>query len=61
MSADSFHHEVETGMNLKKNISDFKDFVNVIKRCGNAILIQPDDFISYPKGLGQVCIKLPST
>ena len=46
MSADSFHHEVEKGMNLKKNIYDFKDFVKVIKSCGKTILIQPDDFLS---------------
>lgn len=31
MSADSFHHMIEKSMNAKKNIYDFKDFIDCVK------------------------------
>ena len=51
MSADSYHHLVEKGMNEKRNVYDFKDFVDVLNVHGHAIIMKSKDFIDVPRGV----------
>ena len=53
MSADSYHHLVEKGMNAKKNVYDFQDFVNVLNVDGKSIVIESSDFFDFPRGVGE--------
>ena len=53
MSADSYHHLVEEGMNEKKNIYDFQEFVDVLKINGEAIVMKSSDFLDFPRGVSE--------
>ena len=53
MSADSFHHQVEKGMNDKKMVFDENDFISIINNTGTAVQMEPNDFIQYENGLSQ--------
>ena len=45
MLADSFHGQLERSIHAKKNVYDFEDFMNIIKKNGTIIEIQASDFI----------------
>ena len=53
MSADSFHHKVEKGMRQMKRVEDFQDFVEIVDKCGKALVMKYSDFYDVPKGLSQ--------
>ncbi|XP_072041154.1 uncharacterized protein [Amphiura filiformis] len=53
MSADSFHHQVESGMKKAKNVYDGQDFKQIIDETGVAAQMKPTDFIMYENGLSQ--------
>ena len=53
MSADSFHHKVETKMNSMGKVYDFNDFITCIKRCGEAVLMEIEDFRLWKNDLSQ--------
>ena len=51
MSADSFHHRVEKQSKIMKNLYDYDDYVECIRRVGNAILMEPADFRDWSKDI----------
>ena len=51
MSADSFHHQVEQGMRKLKKVEDFEDFVGIVNKCGQAVVMKYDDFFQIPRGV----------
>ena len=53
MSADSYHHLVEKGMNEMKNVYDFQDFVNVLDSNGKSIVLKSSDFFYFPRGVSE--------
>ena len=54
MSADSFHHTVEQGMKKKRRMMDnFHDFVDVVEKNGEALVMKYDDFCHIPHGVSQ--------
>ena len=52
MSADSFHAQVEKAAKAAHNIYDYNDYINIIEKCGVALLMNEDDFKDYQKELG---------
>ena len=53
MSADSFHHTVEQGMKKKRRMDNFHDFVDVVEKNGEALVMKYDDFCHIPHGVSQ--------
>ena len=49
MSADSYHHSVESAME-KMRVYDFSEFVNALNVNGQDIILSHRDIISFPKG-----------
>ena len=61
MSADSSHHMVEQGMRKKRNIQGFQNFIEVVDKCGQALVMKFDDFYHIPKGVssGNFALRKP--
>ena len=53
MSADNYHHLVEKGMNEKKNIYNFQEFVDVLEINDEAIVMKSSDFLDFPQGVSE--------
>jgi len=53
MSADSFHHQIEKEMRLKKNVYDFEDFEKIIQSKGCKLPMTEGDFYDWENGLSQ--------
>ena len=47
MSADSFHHQVENGIQEVKKLYDFQDFVRCVESKGTAVLMESKDFVNF--------------
>ena len=47
MAADSFHHQVEKGIRNRRYLYDFKDYIQVVNLCGNAIKMSDEDFCDF--------------
>ena len=52
MSADSFHHKVELAIKRSKKLDDFQDFVQADQKVGTPLVMQPTDFMDWPKSYG---------
>ena len=53
MSADSFHHQVEKGMKIEKNVYDGADFERIVNQTGVAAPMEASDFIMFEHGASQ--------
>ena len=47
MSADSFHHLIESDIRARKFLYDFQDFLSVIEENGQAMSMHSNDFTDY--------------
>ena len=52
MSADSFHHLVESEIRTKGKLYDFDDFVDCVDKRGTAIQMESNEFFEYENEKG---------